>query len=643
MASNQAAKQIARAIKEADNKKTRSYDTAAVVKRIEGSTIWVSIPGGIDETPVQRTINASVGDKVQVRVAGGRAWVTGNASNPPTDDTVAYRAEQKAGFATKEAARAAIAADQAERSAEEAKISAENARNSAVQANTHANSALTQLSVVEQVVDTLQWITDHGTYLPAEPIYVLTTDTQINPDTQYYTRTGEEPDYIYTPVEEPVEEDLPEYYVQALDPKEVYFIIDGQGMFTPVAEPSIDNIGSYYQLEINEAVTNFVSTHLSVTNGVYRQTMDTYPKNYKAYFTRSGTDPDYIYTYVPNQNIPADYHLTRDTVINSYKTYYTRSGTAPDYVYTIVTHPVTEDLGSYYEAYDMTIYYEYQPGGLWVLLNDDSYKVLIANDGFYLYDDTGRMITSLGSNLILDSDKPQFIGGEEAYIVYYDGNGDGIPDSIKIGGKNIEIGGDTPLSQVIAGVSMIARNTLIYDHSYTPISGGSAVRFTAYLYRGGVDVKTAYASSQFTWYYKTEDETSHYLGSGYTIDVPLSITGYGVHIIGRFTKEDEAELLDDDGDNLATNDNENLITSGTGNAVKVRNLQKTTTVDPADYVMVVTPEKEKIAQVTNLADAVWAALNITIEGQPLCAGDNDYEDIGLLSITNSELQEILVI
>jgi hypothetical protein len=70
-------------------KKTSAYDTSATVRRIEDGIAWVHIPGGVDETPVKLTIAAAPGDTVQVRVSGGRAFLVGNASAPPTDDTVA--------------------------------------------------------------------------------------------------------------------------------------------------------------------------------------------------------------------------------------------------------------------------------------------------------------------------------------------------------------------------------------------------------------------------------------------------------------------------------------------------------------------------------------------------------------------------
>ena len=81
---------------EAREKKPRGYDSEAKVVRIDGDTAYVHLPGGVPETPVKRTISCKVGDKVQVRVSGGRATITGNATAPPTDDTKAEAAEQTA-------------------------------------------------------------------------------------------------------------------------------------------------------------------------------------------------------------------------------------------------------------------------------------------------------------------------------------------------------------------------------------------------------------------------------------------------------------------------------------------------------------------------------------------------------------------
>ena len=121
------AKELAKVLR-TTNKGTTPYDTTAEVVRIEDMTAWVHIPGGVDETPVALTISAEVGDTVQIRVAGGSAWITGNRSKPPTDDTTAVRARG-----------AAIAA---QTTADEAQETAESAEATAASARARASSAL---------------------------------------------------------------------------------------------------------------------------------------------------------------------------------------------------------------------------------------------------------------------------------------------------------------------------------------------------------------------------------------------------------------------------------------------------------------------------------------------------------------------
>ena len=86
---------LAEAIKEKE-KGTEPYDTRAEVVRVSGSTAYVHIPGGVPETPVTMTIACKKGDTVQVRVSGGRAWIVGNETAPPTDDTKVKEVEAQA-------------------------------------------------------------------------------------------------------------------------------------------------------------------------------------------------------------------------------------------------------------------------------------------------------------------------------------------------------------------------------------------------------------------------------------------------------------------------------------------------------------------------------------------------------------------
>lgn len=238
-------KDLMDAIKASDRKKTSGYDTSAVVRRIEDGTAWVHIPGGVDETPVKLTINASVGDTVQVRVSGGRAFLVGNRTAPPTDDTTAIKAtyvaknaqetavEAKseaseawhyAGTAKEAAESAQDSADSAAEAAIEAWNHADDAHQAAVSANNSANNALVQLSVVEDVAGTLRWISEHGSYVP-------TTDTTVIEGS-------------------------------------VYFIYEN-GEYVPITNPNTSknpHEEGWYILDVTDSQASFIMAHLAVTN-----------------------------------------------------------------------------------------------------------------------------------------------------------------------------------------------------------------------------------------------------------------------------------------------------------------------------------------------------------------------------------------
>lgn len=98
-------KGLAGVIKSGAPPKTQAYDTPATVRRVEDGVAYVHIEGGVDETPVSLSIDAKAGDTVLVHIGGGRAWIVGNPTAPPTDDTKAEQAIRKAeeagGTATK--------------------------------------------------------------------------------------------------------------------------------------------------------------------------------------------------------------------------------------------------------------------------------------------------------------------------------------------------------------------------------------------------------------------------------------------------------------------------------------------------------------------------------------------------------------
>ena len=255
------AKDIAQIINRSNDNKPAPYDTQATVGRIEGNTVWVQIPGGEDETPIEKTVNCTEGDKVQVRVSGGRAWITGNASAPPTDDTTAIKADTtatkaqtmasdaketaeavegiaeaaqaSAATASAAAAQAVLDAGAASSAATAAQNSANSAQSSADNASEYAARALGNLSTVQSVAETLTWITAHGT---------MTLTTDVTPD-----------------------------------PTHVYFVVDAGGDYTVngvtyaiVTEPVTADMGTYYELSIDESLNNYVGTHLALdTEGLW--------------------------------------------------------------------------------------------------------------------------------------------------------------------------------------------------------------------------------------------------------------------------------------------------------------------------------------------------------------------------------------
>lgn len=243
----------------ASQRKTSAYDTEAEVVRIEGNTAWVHIGGGVTETPVQLTINAQKGDKVQVRVSNEGAWIMGNATAPPTDDAKANEADKKAAEAKYLAVDAVDAALKADIAAQDAVTSAETARTaaqiaqetaesvegiaqqaqedadsaqvSAQNAYNSASMAISQLSVVENIVGVLDLLSQNGDY-------AITSDTEPQANKWYFTRSGsgtQADPYIYTVV-------IP----------------------NPSDDPS--SLGYYELVGIDQSIQNYVSSHLALTN-----------------------------------------------------------------------------------------------------------------------------------------------------------------------------------------------------------------------------------------------------------------------------------------------------------------------------------------------------------------------------------------
>jgi len=287
-----------------------SKSTATFQGRDSEGKPYVLLPGSDEAMPVsQMAVDAKSGDSVRVSFKDGRAVVEANLSNPAAGISTVELAQETAEDATRKAgsaagaaanaqasadsagiaagmaqesanraiadaqsaqqsaASAAASAEAAQESAETAAEMAESAAEDAASANESARAALYGLSDVEKVVGTLNWISQHGSYLlttDTEVVeghvyytlsggeYALTADTAINPYKQYYEYDSETEEYA--PVATPDVADIGSYYERT-------------GMTaTVVTDPTDEGLPSYFQLYVDESVQNYLASHLAQTD-----------------------------------------------------------------------------------------------------------------------------------------------------------------------------------------------------------------------------------------------------------------------------------------------------------------------------------------------------------------------------------------
>lgn len=175
----------------------------------------------------EQSAQQAIGDAARAESAAQQA-----VEDAADAEQAAGEAKTSAQQAIEEANEAHDAATAAQAEASRASQSATEAKGAATRANTAANDALAQVATVEDVIGVVDWVTEHGTYS-------LTTDTAIDPDKVYYTRSGsgtQADPYLYAAVPEPVADDL----------------------------------GTYYELSVQEALSQYVASHLALTDaGLY--------------------------------------------------------------------------------------------------------------------------------------------------------------------------------------------------------------------------------------------------------------------------------------------------------------------------------------------------------------------------------------
>lgn len=212
---------------EAHTAATEAQESADAAQESASSAASAASSAVSSAARAEQSAQQAIGDAARAESAAQQA-----VEDAADAAQAAGEAKASAQQAVEEANEAHDAATAAQAEASRASQSATEAKGAATRANTAANDALAQVATVEDVIGVVDWVTEHGTYS-------LTTDTAIDPDKVYYTRTGsgtQADPYLYTAVPEPVAEDL----------------------------------GTYYELSVQEALSQFVASHLALTNaGLY--------------------------------------------------------------------------------------------------------------------------------------------------------------------------------------------------------------------------------------------------------------------------------------------------------------------------------------------------------------------------------------
>ena len=357
--------------------------TATVLRKDQTGTVWISINGGADETPVHTClVEVAPGDTVNAVIANGHVTVSGNVSSPVstgrTVDAVSETAISAKGAASDALVAANVAnsaalnaidsayvannaaemaqesADQAVQDAATASEQAQSAQNSATQANSYAIGALSGLSDVEKVVGTLNWISEHGTYSP-------TTDNVVQANKSYYE------------------------------------LVDGE--YVSVHNPSDDGLYSYALIE-DVAIDPNKTYYTRNVEYTYFHTRDTEIVDGKTYYVfNDGTD---------------EYEEVEEPDVADIATYYERSETV---AYIPVEEPDVADIGTYYERsvayYELDIDVSVQnyianhlsltDEGLNLTADSSMYRAILATDGLRILDPQGRIVGLHGQTIQLGS------------------------------------------------------------------------------------------------------------------------------------------------------------------------------------------------------------------------------------------------
>ncbi|MBR2189570.1 MAG: hypothetical protein IJ860_09225 [Eubacterium sp.] len=194
------------------------------------------------------------------------------------------------------------------------------------------------------------------------------------------------------------------------------------------------------------------------------------------------------------------------------------------------------------------------PAGLHITPSGLGYFLVASNDGVYVYDNESALVATFGENIDFSSGRPQRIGGEDAYIEYYDSNNDGVADSMRIVGAQITFAGGRTADQVISAADAASSavgqmqqrmdsgefrgedaTVLRIDSSRGTVFKNNAVStvLTVTVYSGGdritniTDLRAKYgAGAYLQWYWQRLDDSDY--GVIVASDQKLSNNGFSL-------------------------------------------------------------------------------------------------------------------
>ena len=278
-----------------------------LVEAMPGDVVNVTISNG------RATINGNVTSPTATTRS------TQTALQTAVDAGLSAEAAMGSAQVAKEAADSAIeSAETAAGAAAAAQLSADEAQAKATSASRSASDALTSLATVESVIDTLTWISDHGTYSLTEDTsvqdgkayyvqvesytktddtepqqgktyytatetteqvesYEASADTTVDPNKTYYTLSEGQFEVVSNPTGNPSESGYYELvtttttvvtYTEVQNPQtsDMGNYFERYVTYGMVEDPVDADIATYYELSIDEAVTNYVMSHVALTD-----------------------------------------------------------------------------------------------------------------------------------------------------------------------------------------------------------------------------------------------------------------------------------------------------------------------------------------------------------------------------------------